>query len=96
MNLRNLNTYVPTVLYKRGLDYFERDFVEQLAEDAPNRWHAFVAGTHDYEVIVKLSGESPWRGLLVRVRLNRIRCASMKWPYVWRFVKLKKKTVRRA
>lgn len=57
MNLNNLKTYVPAVLYKRGLDYFERDFVEQLAEDAPNRWHAFVAGTHDYEVMVKLSGE---------------------------------------
>jgi|GEM_PF-4093237 len=57
MNLRNLKTYVPAVLYKRGLDYFERDFVKELAEDAPNRWHAFVAGTHDYEVMVKLSGE---------------------------------------
>ncbi len=57
MNLRNLNTYVPAVLYKRGLDYFEQDFVEQLVEDAPNRWHAVVAGTYDYEVMVKLSGE---------------------------------------
>lgn len=57
MNLNNLKTYVPAVLYKRGLDYFERDFVKELAEDAPNRWHAFVAGTHDYEVMVKLSGE---------------------------------------
>ncbi|MCH4826380.1 SWIM zinc finger family protein [Planococcus halocryophilus] len=57
MNLNNLKTYVPAVLYKRGLDYFERDFVKELAEDAPNRWHAFVAGTQDYEVMVKLSGE---------------------------------------
>ncbi|WP_040853069.1 SWIM zinc finger family protein [Planococcus antarcticus] len=57
MNLHNLKTYVPAVLYKRGLDYFERDFVEQLAEDAPNRWHAIVAGTRDYDVTIKLTGD---------------------------------------
>ena len=57
MNLHNLKTYVPAVIYKRGLDYFERDFVELLAEDAPNRWHALVAGTYDYVVMVKLSVE---------------------------------------
>lgn len=57
MNLSNLKTYVPAVLYKRGLDYFERDFVEQLTEDAPNRWHAIVEGTWDYDVTVKLMGE---------------------------------------
>lgn len=55
MNLNNLKTYVPAKLYKRGLDYFEQDFVEQLAEVAPNRWHALVAGTRDYEVSVNLA-----------------------------------------
>ena len=55
MNLSNLKTYVPAVLYKRGLDYFERDFVEQLTEDAPNRWNALVEGTRYYEVSVKLT-----------------------------------------
>lgn len=55
MNLSNLKTYVPAKLYKRGLDYFEQDFVEQLTEDAPNRWHALVAGTRDYEVSVNLT-----------------------------------------
>lgn len=57
MKLSNLKTYVPAVLYQRGLDYFERDFVEQLTEDAPNRWHAIVAGTKDYDVSVKLTGD---------------------------------------
>lgn len=57
MNLSNLKTYVPAKLYKRGLDYFEQDFVEQLTEDAPNRWHALVAGTRDYEVSVNLTKE---------------------------------------
>ena len=55
MNLSNLKTYVPAKIYKRGLDYFEQDFVEQLTEDAPNRWHALVAGTRDYEVSVNLT-----------------------------------------
>ncbi|MGM0898287.1 MAG: SWIM zinc finger family protein [Bacillota bacterium] len=54
MNLKNLKTTVPAKLYKRGLDYFEQGFVEQLTEDAPNRWHALVAGTQDYEVSVNL------------------------------------------
>lgn len=54
MNLNNLKTTVPAKLYKRGFDYFEQDFVEQLTEDAPNRWHALVAGTRDYEVSVHL------------------------------------------
>ncbi|ALS79587.1 SWIM zinc finger family protein [Planococcus kocurii] len=57
MNLRNLKTYVPAVIYKRGLDYFERDFVEELTENAPNRWHAVVEGTWDYDITVKLTGE---------------------------------------
>src|SRR5690606_8150019 len=57
MNLSNLKTYVPAKLYKRGLDYFEQDFVEQLAEVASNRWNAIVAGTRDYEVTVKLKGD---------------------------------------
>lgn len=55
MNLNNLKTYVPAKLYERGLDYFEQDFVEQLTEDAPNRWHALVMGTRDYEVSVNLA-----------------------------------------
>jgi hypothetical protein len=55
MNLNNLKTTVPTKLYKRGLDYFEQDFVEQLTEDAPNRWHALVTGTRDYEVSINLA-----------------------------------------
>ena len=38
MKLSNLDAYVPAVLYNRGLDYFERDLVEELTEDAPNRW----------------------------------------------------------
>ncbi|WP_404336618.1 SWIM zinc finger domain-containing protein [Planococcus rifietoensis] len=54
MNLSDLETYVPAKLYKRGLDYFERGYVEQLTEDAPNRWHAIVAGTQDYEVSINL------------------------------------------
>src|SRR5690606_36939762 len=55
MNLNNLKTHVPAKLYKRGLDYFEQNFVEQLTEDAPNRWHARVAGTRDYEVSINLT-----------------------------------------
>ncbi|MBF6633186.1 MAG: SWIM zinc finger family protein, partial [Planococcus sp. (in: Bacteria)] len=55
MNLNNLKTYVPAKLYKRGLNYFQQNFVEQLTEDAPNRWHALVAGTRDYEVSVNLT-----------------------------------------
>lgn len=55
MNLSNLKTYVPAKLYKRGLDYFDQGFVAQLMEDAPNRWHALVAGTQDYEVSVNLT-----------------------------------------
>ncbi|MBZ5201566.1 hypothetical protein HU147_10095 [Planomicrobium chinense] len=55
MNLENLKTTVPAKLYERGLDYFEQDFVEQLTEDAPNRWHALVMGTRDYEVSVNLT-----------------------------------------
>lgn len=54
MNLKNLEIYVPAKLYNRGVDYFEQGFVEQLTEDAPNRWHALVTGTHDYEVSVNL------------------------------------------
>ena len=54
MNLSNLKTTVPAKLYKRGLDYFEQDFVEQLTEDAPNRFHAVVAGMHDYDVTIRL------------------------------------------
>lgn len=54
MNLNNLKTMVPAKLYQRGLDYFKQDFVEQLTEDAPNRWHALVAGTRDYEVSIHL------------------------------------------
>lgn len=54
MNLNNLKTTVPAKLYKRGLDYYNQGFVEQLTEDAPNRWHALVSGTQDYEVSVNL------------------------------------------
>lgn len=55
MNINNLKTTVPAKLYERGLDYFEQDFVEQLTEDAPNRGHALVTGTQDYEVSVNLA-----------------------------------------
>ncbi|QHJ72259.1 SWIM zinc finger family protein [Planococcus halotolerans] len=55
MNLSSLKKQVPAKLYNRGLDYFEQDFVEHLKEDAPNRWHARVAGTRDYEVSVILT-----------------------------------------
>ncbi|WP_211653333.1 SWIM zinc finger family protein [Planococcus alpniumensis] len=54
MNLSNFKKTVPAKLYKRGLDYFEQGFVEQLTEDTPNRWHALVSGTQDYEVSVNL------------------------------------------
>ena len=55
MNLNNLKKQVPTKLYKRGLDYFEQGFVKGLTEDAPNRFHARVAGTRDYQVSVNLT-----------------------------------------
>ncbi|WP_161787036.1 hypothetical protein [Planococcus sp. CAU13] len=42
MNLNNLKTTVPTKFYKRSKDYLEQGFVEQLTEDAPNRFHAIV------------------------------------------------------
>lgn len=54
MNLNNLKTTVPAKLYKRGLDYYNQGFVEQLMEDAPNRWHALVSGTQEYEVSINL------------------------------------------
>lgn len=54
MNLRNLKTTGPAKLYNRGLDYFEQDFVEQLTEDAPSRFHAVVAGRNDYDVTIRL------------------------------------------
>ncbi|MBT2571806.1 hypothetical protein [Planococcus sp. ISL-110] len=62
MNLNNLKTYVPAKLYKRGLDYFEQDFVEHLTEVAPNRWHARVAGTRDYEVSVNFTKDGTIAG----------------------------------
>ncbi|RLJ86641.1 SWIM zinc finger family protein [Planococcus citreus] len=54
MNLNNLKTTVPAKLYKRGLDYYNQSFVERLTEDAPNRWHALVSGTQEYEVSINL------------------------------------------
>lgn len=54
MNLNNLKTTVPAKLYKRGLDYYNQGFVERLTEDAPNRWHALVSGTQEYEVSINL------------------------------------------
>lgn len=54
MNLNNLKKTVPAKLYKRGVDYFEQGFVEQLAEVATNRWNAIVSGTEDYEVSINV------------------------------------------
>lgn len=54
MNLNILKSYVPAKLYNRGQDYFDQDFVKHLTEDAPNRFHATVAGTHDYDVTIRL------------------------------------------
>jgi uncharacterized Zn finger protein len=54
MKLNNLKAYVPAKLYTRGLDYFKQGHVKELTEDAPNRWHALVAGTTDYDVAVNL------------------------------------------
>lgn len=62
MNLKNLEIYVPAKLYNRGVDYFEQGFVEQLTEDGPNRWHALVAGTHDYEVSINLNKDGTIAG----------------------------------
>ena len=56
MKLSNLDAYVPAKLYKRGVDYFEQRHVEELTEDAPNRWHAVVSGTRDYHVSIYLKG----------------------------------------
>lgn len=55
MNLNNLKKNVAAKLYKRGLDYFEQGFVEGLTEDAPNRFHARVSGTRNYDVSVNLT-----------------------------------------
>nr|WP_316046030.1 hypothetical protein [Planococcus glaciei] len=52
MKLSNLDKYVPGKLYKRGVDYFEQDYVKDLREDGLNRWHAVVSGTGDYHVSV--------------------------------------------
>ncbi|EIM05269.1 hypothetical protein A1A1_17110 [Planococcus antarcticus DSM 14505] len=57
MKLSNLEAYVPAKLYNRGVDYFERDYVEELRENAPNRWHALVSGTRDYHVSINLTGK---------------------------------------
>ena len=57
MKLSNLDAYVPAKLYKRGVDYFEQDYVEELTEDAPNRWHALVSGTSYYDVTINLTGD---------------------------------------
>ncbi|MBB5179917.1 hypothetical protein HNQ44_001341 [Planomicrobium koreense] len=54
MKLNNLKAYVPAKLYTRGVDYFKQGHVKDLTEDAPNRWHALVAGTTDYDVAVNL------------------------------------------
>ena len=62
MNLSKLEMYVPAKLYKRGLDYFERGLVEQLTEDAPNRWHAWVSGTQEYEVSINLKKDGAIAG----------------------------------
>ncbi|MBX0315230.1 SWIM zinc finger family protein [Planococcus glaciei] len=55
MKLSNLDKYVPGKLYKRGVDYFEQDYVKDLREDGLNRWHAVVSGTGDYHVSVILN-----------------------------------------
>lgn len=57
MKLSSLEAYVPAKLYNRGVDYFERDYVEELRESAPNRWHALVSGTRDYHVSINLTGK---------------------------------------
>lgn len=57
MKLSSLEAYVPAKLYGRGVDYFEQGFVEDLTEDAPNRWHAFVSGTTTYDVSIHLAGD---------------------------------------
>ncbi|KOF10570.1 hypothetical protein AC739_09520 [Planococcus glaciei] len=57
MKLSNLDKYVPAKLYKRGVDYFEQNYVKDLREDGPNRWHAIVSGTGDYHVSMLLSKE---------------------------------------
>ena len=54
MKLSNLKAYVPGTLYTRGVDYFKQGHVKNLTEDTPNRWHALVAGTTDYDVAVNL------------------------------------------
>ena len=55
MELSDLKKYVPRVLYERGRDYYERELVEGLAEVAPNRWEAVVAGSDLYDVSVNVN-----------------------------------------
>lgn len=52
MNLSSLERFVPAKLYNRGVDYFERDYVQGLKEEAPNHWYARVEGTDLYHVSV--------------------------------------------
>jgi uncharacterized Zn finger protein len=54
IKLNNLKAYVPAKLYTRGMDYFKQGHVKELTEDAPNRWHALLAGMTDYDVSVNL------------------------------------------
>ncbi|MBY7144881.1 SNF2 helicase associated domain-containing protein [Virgibacillus sp. NKC19-3] len=45
----NIQKLFPTIIYKRGLDYYKRDLVRDLLYDTKNqRWTATVQGTQDY------------------------------------------------
>ena len=57
MNLKNLEAYIDTVIVQRGQSYFASGMVEELEEYEPDSWQAWVEGTDDYEIEIRLSGD---------------------------------------
>lgn len=58
MNIENFQEYVPKDILKRGKEYFDNQFVDDLEEYDDGGWSAVVLGSDVYFVEISISGSS--------------------------------------
>lgn len=58
MNLSNFESYIDRIIFARGYDYYENDYVVSIEETDDNVYEAEVEGTELYTVEVELDDEA--------------------------------------
>ncbi|MDL2262077.1 SWIM zinc finger family protein [Bacteroidales bacterium OttesenSCG-928-I21] len=56
MNLDTFKQYVSDIIYRRGIEYYNDDFIFNVNHEYPDKWTCEIEGSDIYEVEVELKG----------------------------------------